>query len=628
MQDPGSRDPRDDGAVRDARRQHQDGGADEPGRRKLRDYSLDTLAIHGGQAPDPATGSRAVPIYQTTSYVFSDTEHARQLFALEEAGHIYSRLGNPTVDVFEKRIALLEGGVAAVATSSGQAALTAAILCVAGAGDEIVASMHLYGGTYTLFAHTLPQMGVSVKFVDPTNPENFRAAISERTKAVVGEIIGNPKLSVLDVEAVAKVAHDAGIPLIVDSTFATPVLCRPIEWGADIVVHSATKWIGGHGNSIGGVVVDGGRFDWGNGKFPQFTEPDVSYNGVRFYNDFGTLAFSMRLRTRFLRDLGFSMTPFNAFLLLQGVETLTLRMERHSANALHIARHLETHPAVEWVRYPGLESSPDYELANKYFSGGYGGMVVFGIKGGMRAGARLINRSVLWSHLANVGDAKSLIIHPASTTHSQLSDDELRASGADPDLVRLSVGLEGVADLISELDDSLYYATGLGQPGEPIMNSETVVRRIAGASTVMDQNGEGRPVRRQQVIAVIGLSDDPGRPSYRVARKLQRQGYRIIPVNPTRTGEILGEPVYAALADIPEPVDVVQVFRAAAHAPGVAREAVQLPGRPVFWLQEGIVSDEAGEIAAGAGLPVVMNRCLWKEVQRLQGSITTYTGGA
>lgn len=612
--------------------------------------------VHGGQAPDPTTGSRAVPIYQTTSYVFADSEHARQLFSLEEAGHIYSRISNPTVDVFEKRIAQMEGGVAGVATASGQAALMTAVLGVAGAGDEIVSSAHLYGGTFTLFAHTMNQIGITVKFVDPSDPDNFRRAITERTKAVVGETIANPKLSVFDIEAVAHIAHDAGVPLIIDNTFA-PLLCRPIEWGADIVVHSATKWLGGHGNSIGGVVIDGGRFDWGNGRFPQYTEPDPSYHGVSFFNDFGTLAFSMRVRTRCLRDFGFSMSPFNAFLLLQGTETLPLRMERHCQNALEIARHLENHPAVSWVRYPGLPSSPDHERAKKYLSGGYGAMVVFGIKGGTAAGARLIDHSVLWSHLANVGDTKSLIIHPASTTHSQLSDEELRASGTDPDLVRLSVGIEGVRDLIAELDDSLYYATGLGERGEPIINSETVIRRVAGASTVPDDGaGAAGPLptgaaggtwkqgdeagkqgeetrketgaRRRQVIAVVGLSDDSGRPSYRVARKLQRQGYRIIPVNPTKTGHILDEPVYASLADVPERVDVVQVFRAPAHAPAVAREAAALGYECVFWLQEGIVSHEAAELAAEAGLSVVMNRCLWKEVQRLQGSITTYRGSA
>jgi len=588
-------------------------------RKRVREYSLETIAVHGGQAPDPTTGSRAVPIYQTTSYNFVDTRHARELFALDEAGNIYTRIQNPTVDVFEKRMAQLEGGVAAVATASGQAAMTSAILALAGAGDHIVSSSHLYGGTYTLFAATLPQMGIEVTFVDPTDPENFRRAIKPTTKAVVGEVIGNPRLHVLDLEAVADMAHEAGVPFIVDSTFATPALCRPIEWGADIVVHSATKWIGGHGTSIGGVVVDAGRFDYSSGRFPQYTQPDPTYHGIRFFEEFGTLAFITRLRARYLRDIGACMSPFNAFLLLLGLETLCLRMERHCQNALAIARHLEEHPAVAWVNYPGLESHPSHANARKYLSGGYGAVVVFGIKGGVEAGARLIDHSVLWSHLANVGDAKSLIIHPASTTHQQLSDEEQQSAGVTPDLVRLSVGIEGVDDLIAELDDSLYYATGLGGPGEPILNSESVIRRVAGSSTVEEPGGR----RRALVIAVVGLSADPGRPSHRVARKLQRQGYRIVPVNPNRD-EILGEKAYPGLEEVPFPVDVVQVFRAPVHATEVAFAAAKRQEKPVFWLQEGVINEEAIAIAAESGLPVVMNRCLWKEVQRLQGSIATY----
>lgn len=592
--------------------------------RGVRPYTLDTLAVHAGQAPDPTTGSRAVPIYQTTSYTFADTGHAQELFSLDEAGNIYTRIGNPTIDVLEKRIAQMEGGVAAVATASGQAAMTSALLALAGAGDEIVASAHLYGGTYTLFAATLEQVGIKFRFVDPTDLDGFRRAITDRTKAVVGEVIGNPRLHVLDLEAVAEIAHSAGVPFVVDNTFATPALCRPIEWGADIVVHSMTKWIGGHGTSIGGVVVDGGRFDWGNGRFPQYTEADPSYHGIRFFNDFGTLAFSTRLRARYLRDIGACLSPFNAFLILQGLETLCLRMERHCANALEIARHLEAHPAVDWVLYPGLERHPSHAAARKYLDGGFGAVVVFGIKGGREAGARLIDRSVLWSHLANVGDAKSLIIHPASTTHQQLSPEEQEAAGVSPDLVRLSVGIEGVRDLIAELDDSLYAATGLGEPGEIILNSETVIRRVAGSALVLEGEGESRR-RRPQVIAVVGLSPDPGRPSYRVARKLKRQGYEIIPVNP-RADEILGEKAYPSLAEIPRPVDVVQIFRAPRHVPAIAKEAAALGYRPVFWMQEGIISEEALEIAAAAKLPVVMNRCLWKEVQRLQGSIATYLG--
>lgn len=602
----------------------------------LRPYTLETLAVHGGQAPDPTTGSRAVPIYQTTSYVFADTGHAQELFSLDEAGHIYTRIGNPTTDVFEKRIAQLEGGVAAVATASGQAAMTSAILALAGSGDEIVSSSHLYGGTHTLFTATLPQMGIRVKLVDPTDPNAFKEAITERTKAVVTEVIGNPRLHVVDLETVANIAHDAGVPLIVDSTFATPFLCRPIEWGADIVVHSATKWIGGHGTSIAGVVVDGGRFDFGNGRFPQFTEPDPTYHGLRFHNDFGTLALSTRVRARYLRDMGACLSPFNAFLLLLGLETLCLRMERHCQNAMRVAEHLQAHPAVEWVSYPGLESHPSHEAAKKYLSGGYGSVVVFGIRGGVEAGAKLINRSVLWSHLANVGDAKSLIIHPASTTHQQLNEEEQRAAGVSPDLVRLSVGIEGVGDLLAELDESLYASTGQGDPTTSIINSESVIRRVAGSATVPLEasispntlGGQNRAsTRRAQVIAVVGLSDDPGRPSFRVARKLQRQGYRIIPVNP-KVERVLGEVAYKSVADVPEGIDVVHVFRAPRYAPEIAREAVALGSRPVLWLQEGIESDEAAAIAAEAGISVVMNRCLWKEVQRLQGSIATYMGSA
>ena len=594
------------------------------GRRKLRPYTLETLAVHGGQAPDPATGSRAVPIYQTTSYSFADSRHAEELFSLNEAGNIYSRIGNPTVDVFEKRMALLEGGVAAVATASGQAAMTSAILALAKAGDHVVASSHLYGGTYTLFAATLPQMGIEVTFVDPQDPENFRKAIRPRTKAVVGEVIGNPRLHVLDLEAVAAIAHEQGVPFIVDNTFATPALCRPIEWGADIVVHSATKWIGGHGTAIGGVVVDGGRFRWDNGRFPEYTEPDPTYHGIRFFEEFGTLAFSMRLRARYLRDVGACMSPFNAFLLLLGLETLCLRMERHCQNALAVARHLAEHPAVAWVTYPGLPDHPSHSSAQKYLRGGFGAVVVFGIRGGLEAGVRMIDRSVLWSHLANVGDAKSLIIHPASTTHQQLSPSEQEAAGVSPDLIRLSVGIEGVEDLIAELDDALYAATGLGSPGEPILNSESVIRRVAGDPTVEVAGEAGR--RRPQVIAVVGLSPNPDRPSHRVARKLQRLGYRILPVNPVG-GEILGEKVYRSLDEVKMPCDVVQVFRAPQHTPEVARAAARRAEKPVFWLQEGIENWQAAQIAADAGLPVVMNRCLWKEVQRLQGSIATYRVG-
>jgi len=423
-------------------------------------YRLETLAVHAGQQPDPATGSRAVPIYQTTSYVFNNAEHAADLFALKQFGNIYTRIMNPTTDVFEQRIAALEGGVGALALASGQTAISYAIFTIAGAGDEIVSSSSLYGGTYNLFQHSLPKLGITTKFVDPSDPENFRRAIGPKTKAVFAEIIGNPKGDVFDVEAVAKIAHEAGVPLIIDNTFATPALCRPIEWGADIVVHSATKFIGGHGTSIGGVIVDGGRFDWTNGRFPALSEPDPSYHGINFAETFGPLAYIIKTRVHVLRDFGGALSPFNSFLFLQGLETLHLRMERHSENALQVARFLAEHPLVSWVSYPGLPGHPSYELARKYLPKGAGSIFSFGIKGGYEAGRRFIDSVKLFSLLANVGDAKSLVIHPASTTHQQLTEEEQRAAGVTPDLIRLSIGIEHVDDIIEDLDQALRAAVG------------------------------------------------------------------------------------------------------------------------------------------------------------------------
>ncbi|MBO8142781.1 MAG: homocysteine synthase [Firmicutes bacterium] len=418
-------------------------------------YRFETLAVHAGQQPDPATGSRAVPIYQTTSYVFRDADHAADLFALKEFGNIYTRIMNPTTDVFEQRMAALEGGVGALALASGQTAETFAILNIAGSGDEIVSATSLYGGTYNLFQHTLPKFGITVKFVDPADPENFRRAITDRTKALYAETIGNPKGDVLDIEAVAAIAHEAGIPLIVDNTFASPYLCRPIEWGADIVVHSATKFIGGHGTSIGGVIVDSGKFDWTSGKFPGLTEPDPSYHGIRYVETFGPMAYIIKARVQLLRDLGGCLSPFNAFLFLQGLETLHLRMERHCENALAVAKFLQQHPLVAWVNYPGLPGHPSYEKAQKYLPKGAGSIFTFGIKGGLEAGRRFINSVKLLSLLANVGDAKSLVIHPASTTHQQLSPEDQLAAGVTPDLVRLSIGIENVEDIIADLDQAL-----------------------------------------------------------------------------------------------------------------------------------------------------------------------------
>nr|WP_107758390.1 MULTISPECIES: homocysteine synthase [Carboxydocella] len=420
---------------------------------------FDTIALHGGQQPDPATGARAVPIYQTTSYCFRDSQHAADLFALKEAGNIYTRIMNPTTDVFEQRMAQLEGGVGALAVSSGQAAITFSILNLAQAGDEIVASSSLYGGTYNLFAHTLPKLGIKVIFVDSRDPENYRQAITPKTKALYGELIGNPRLDVLDIERVAEIAHENGIPLIVDNTLGTPYLCRPIEHGADIVVHSATKFIGGHGTSIGGVIIDGGKFDWSaSGKFPGLTEPDPSYHGMKYHEALGPLAYIVKARVQLLRDLGSCLSPFNSFLFLQGLETLSLRMERHSSNALQVARWLEQHPLVEWVNYPGLASSPEYARAQKYLPRGQGAILTFGIKGGLEAGRKFIDSLELFSHLANVGDAKSLVIHPASTTHQQLTPEQQLTTGVTEEMIRLSIGLEDVNDLIADLDQALQKA--------------------------------------------------------------------------------------------------------------------------------------------------------------------------
>ncbi|GAF27090.1 O-acetylhomoserine sulfhydrylase [Moorella thermoacetica Y72] len=418
-------------------------------------YRFATLAVQAGQEPDPATGARAVPIYQTTSYVFRDADHAAALFGLREEGNIYTRIMNPTNDVFEKRVAALEGGVGALATASGQAAITLAIANIATAGQEIVASTSLYGGTFSLFNSTLPKFGIKTRFVDSAEPEDFRAAITDRTRAIYVEILGNPKLDVPDLEALAAIAHEAGIPLIVDNTFATPYLCRPFEFGADIVVHSATKFIGGHGTSIGGIIVDSGKFNWDNGKFPGLVEPDPSYHGLSYVQSFGPAAYIVKARVQLLRDLGPALSPFNAFLFLQGLETLHLRMERHVQNATRIAGWLAEHPAVAWVSYPGLPGHPYYERARKYLPKGAGAILTFGIKGGKEAGKKFINSVKLFSLLANVGDAHSLVIHPASTTHQQLTPEEQLASGVTEDLVRISVGLEDVEDLIADLDQAL-----------------------------------------------------------------------------------------------------------------------------------------------------------------------------
>jgi len=421
-----------------------------------RKLGFDTLQVHAGQKPDPTTGARAVPIYQTTSYVFRDTEHGANLFALKEPGNIYTRIMNPTTDVFEQRMAALEGGVAALAVASGAAAITYSILNIAGSGDEIVAASTLYGGTYNLFAVTLPRLGIKTVFVDPDDPENFRKAINEKTRAVFIETIGNPGINITDIEAVAGIAHENGIPLIVDNTFGTPYLIRPIEFGADVVVHSATKFIGGHGTSIGGVIVDSGKFDWtAGGKFPGLTEPDLSYHGIVYTRDVGAAAFVTKARVQLLRDTGAAISPFNSFLLLQGLETLSLRVAKHVENARKIAEYLSNHPQAAWVNYPGLKNNKYYELAQKYMPKGAGSIFTFGIRGGLDAAVKFINSLEIFSLLANVADAKSLVIHPASTTHAQLSPEDQAAAGVTPDQIRLSIGIEDVNDLIYDLDQAL-----------------------------------------------------------------------------------------------------------------------------------------------------------------------------
>jgi O-acetylhomoserine (thiol)-lyase len=420
------------------------------------DFQFETAAIHGGHAGDPTTKARAVPIYQTTSYTFDDADHAARLFALQEFGNIYTRIMNPTSDVLEQRIAQLEGGVGGLALASGQAATIYSILNLARSGDHIVSSASLYGGTYSAFAHTLPKFGVEVALVDPADPQNFAKAITPKTKALFAESIGNPKVDVLDIEGIAAVARAHKIPLIVDNTLATPYLLRPFEYGANVIVHSATKFIGGHGTSIGGLLVDGGNFDWAaSGKFPEFTDPDESYHGVRYTASFGNLAYIIKARVQLLRDLGAALSPFNAWLFLQGLETLALRMEKHSKNALEVAQHLEGRPDVTWVSYPGLAGDHAHARAQKYLPNGQGAILTFGIKGGAAAAKAFIDRLKLFSLLANVGDAKSLVIHPATTTHQQLTGSQQSEAGVSDDMIRLSVGIENPRDIIADLDQAL-----------------------------------------------------------------------------------------------------------------------------------------------------------------------------
>ncbi|MYL33580.1 aminotransferase class V-fold PLP-dependent enzyme [Pontibacillus yanchengensis] len=555
-------------------------------------YQLETLSLHGGQSPDPTTGSRAVPIYQTTSYVFNDTEHAQNLFALAEPGNIYTRIGNPTIDAFEQRVALLEDGVAAVATSSGMAAITLAILNIASAGDEIVTSTNLYGGTYNLFAVTLPKYGIHVTFVDGTDPESFRSAITPKTKAIFAEVIGNPSLDVLDIESVADVAHAHHIPLLVDSTFATPHVCKPISWGADIVIHSATKWIGGHGNSIGGVVVDSGRFNWNHEKFPGFTEPDESYHGIRYGIDVGPAGFAVKLRVQLLRDIGACLSPQNAFYLLQGLETLHLRVERHLENAQIISRYLEAHPGVDWVSYPGLENHPSHQLAQQYLHNGYGSIIVFGIKGGREEGRKVIDNIRLWSHVANVGDAKSLIIHPASTTHQQLNQEDLVKTGVTEDLIRLSIGLESTDDLISDLEYAIEQATGLKSD---YSNHQPPIEAVLSSSLYRDEQ-----IVRPKTIAVFG-ADRTSKPEE--FAKLERLGFSL----------------YFEYESLPEKTDIVYALSNL----GIEKASSTIDDS-YFFITQNIINPTSKQRLNDLSISYKETDSLYREAQRVRAPKNTY----
>lgn len=546
----------------------------------------DTILLHGGQEPDPVTGSRAVPIHQTTSFVFKNTEHAQNLFGLAEPGNIYSRIMNPTVDAFEQRVALLEDGIAAVATSSGMAAITLTILNIASAGDEIIADTNLYGGTYNLFTHTLPRYGIDVKFVDGTDPEEIRGAITDKTKAIFGEIITNPSLNVFDVEAVADIAHEHDIPLIIDNTFA-PAFAKPILWGADIVVHSATKWIGGHGTTIGGVVVDGGRFNWNTKRFPGFTEPDESYGGLR-YADLGAPAFALKFRVQILRDIGASLSPQSAFLLLQGLETLHLRVERHNQNAEVVAEYLENHPEVEWVNFPGLKDHPSHKLAHKYFTEGYGSVITFGIKGGREAGRKLIDSVKLWSHVANVGDAKSLIIHPASTTHQQLNAEDLKKSGVTEELVRLSVGLESTEDILKDLDQAIAQATN--KPNSISTTEKDAIKWLL--QSPFDRSGE----TRQKVIATI--ESDQAEEGIRI---LQKSGFQVLSINQTSDTPI---------------IDALWVGDASLSASDVQSFAKK-QGK-VIWTEHQSLDQQVAKIAETEGIIVISKKSLYETFNQVR----------
>src|SRR5499433_909245 len=455
-------------------------------------FGFDTLAVHAGQRPDPVTGARAVPIYQTGAYVFEDTDHAANLFALQRFGNIYSRIMNPTVAVFEERIAALENGIGAIATASGQAAQHLTIFALMQAGDEFISSRSLYGGSFQQFDVSFRKLGIETRFVDPLDLDQWKAAVTPRTKAFYAETLGNPLIDVIDIEALANLAHEVGVPLIVDNTFASPYLCRPLDWGADIVVHSATKFICGHGTAIAGVIVDGGRFPWDNGKFPGMTEPSRGYHDLRFFEYFGDIGWLLKVRGEMLRDYGPCQSPFNAFLLLQGLETLHVRMERHVSNARHVAEYLKNHEAVTWVNYPGFPESPYNELCKKYFPVGPGAIFTFGIKGGREAGKKLIENVQLFSHLANVGDCKSLIIHPATTTHQQLTDDELASCGIGPDMIRVSIGIEDVDDILWDLEQAL----DKSQRASPVTETLVMAKELETSGHSLLSKAFGAPFQK------------------------------------------------------------------------------------------------------------------------------------
>lgn len=554
-------------------------------------FNLETQALHSGQEEaDPTSRARAVPIYETTSYVFRDTEHAQNLFGLTEAGNIYTRITNPTVGAFEQRIADLEDGVGAVATSSGMAAITLAILNIAGTGDEIIADSNLYGGTYNLFLNTLPKYGITFKLVDGTNPENFRAAITDKTKAIFGETITNPSLNVFDIEAVAEIAHENGLPLIIDNTFATPFITKPISWGADIVIHSATKWIGGHGSTIGGVVIDGGRFNWDNPRFPEFTTPDDSYKGLK-YADVGPAAYATKLRVQLLRDIGASLSPKSAFTFIQGLESLQVRIDRHLENTKEVVKYLKNHPAVEWVNYPGLEEHPSYELGKKYLNRGAGSIITFGIKGGREAGRKLIDNITLWSHVANVGDSKSLIIHPASTTHQQLSAEDLQKSGTPEELVRLSIGLESTKDILKDLDQAIAKATGEAPQFTPTADD--------AANWLLHSPFDRSNGLRKKTIAVTGVDEA-------TEKKLRNYGFEVVAVEEPKQLNGTSETLDALVVNAEElPKETIEQL--------INKES------KILWIENNI-DDAAAEYAQAAGIHVIESKSITDELDRIRGS--------